>query len=48
MQRSKDDRLSSVSRARAAWWQYNPIENISGFVEATYLVGLRKTGMPEE
>jgi hypothetical protein len=37
-----------ASHARAAWWQYNPIENISGFVEATYLAGLRKAGLPEE
>jgi len=41
-----DDRYSSIARLRAA--RYLGIPKIRALFEATYLVGLRKAGMPEE
>ena len=43
---SADDRFSSVARLRAS--QYWEVPQIRALFEATYFVGLRKAGMPEE
>ena len=43
---SGDDRFSSIARLRAV--QYFGVPKIRALFEATYFVGLRLAGMPEE
>jgi predicted Zn-dependent protease len=43
---SRDGRFSSIANLKAA--QYFGVPAVSALFEATYLVGLRKAGMPEE
>lgn len=43
---SRDGRFSSIARLKAA--QYFGVPAVRALYEATYLVGLRKAGMPEE
>jgi adenylate cyclase len=43
---SSDGRFSSIARLKAA--QYFGVPSVSTLYETTYLVGLRKAGMPEE
>jgi hypothetical protein len=43
---SLDDRYSNLARLRAV--RYWGVPKIRALVEATYLAGLRKAGMPEE
>jgi predicted Zn-dependent protease len=43
---SPDDRYSSISRLKAV--AYLGVPKIRALYEATYFVGLRKAGMPEE
>jgi hypothetical protein len=43
---SADDRYKSITRLRAV--RYWGVPKIRASVEATYFVGLRKAGMPEE
>jgi hypothetical protein len=44
--RTRDDRYSSIARLRAVGPFGGP--KIRALFEATYFVGLRKAGMPEE
>jgi TolB-like protein/DNA-binding winged helix-turn-helix (wHTH) protein len=45
---SNTDRFSSISQARAAFLRDHPVEKIRALFEGTYVVGLRKAGMPEQ
>jgi adenylate cyclase len=45
---SKNDRFSSISRARAAFMSDHPAEKIRALFEGTYVAGLRKAGVPEQ
>jgi adenylate cyclase len=45
---SSDDRYSSIARLKAVPWVSNSVPKIRALMEATYFVGLRKAGMPEE
>jgi hypothetical protein len=42
------DRYSNIARQKAFSWRMAGAPNIRALLEATYLVGLRKAGMPEE
>jgi hypothetical protein len=43
---SSDGRFSSIARLKAA--QYLGVSKVRALYETTYLVGLRKAGMPDE
>jgi hypothetical protein len=43
---STDDRFSSIARLSAA--EYFGVPKTHALFEATYFIGLRKAGMPEE
>jgi hypothetical protein len=43
---SRDRRYSSMARLRAVGWLGVP--KVRALIEDTYVVGLRKAGMPEE
>ena len=45
---SGDDRFSSLARLRAVENYEGLVPKVHALLEATYIAGLRKTGMPEE
>ena len=45
---SADDRYSSIARLQAAATVYFGVPKVRALYEATYFVGLRKAGMPED
>ena len=44
---SSDDRYSSIARLKAVY-RYSAMWKFPALIEATYIAGLRKAGMPEE
>jgi hypothetical protein len=38
----------SIARSRAGWYKYFEAPATQALLEATYLAGLRKAGVPEE
>jgi thioredoxin-like negative regulator of GroEL len=45
--RSSDDRYSSIARLKAVY-RYSGLPKFLALIDATYIAGLRKAGMPEE
>ena len=44
---SSDDRYSSIARLKAVF-RYSGMSKFRASIDATYIAGLRKAGMPEE
>jgi tetratricopeptide (TPR) repeat protein len=44
---SSDDRYSSIARLKAVY-RYSELPKFLALIDATYIAGLRKAGMPEE
>jgi tetratricopeptide (TPR) repeat protein len=44
---SSDDRYSSIARLKAVY-RYSEMSKVHTLIDATYIAGLRKAGMPEE